>query len=281
MSLFPSCKYRNHCSDPLIHLAMHCPSKYTAVNPVKDVSPDSIDRALIRFTPDPDKFIWKQIKTRKHAATQFLIDSWIAETQMLRILAQEESLFLSPDRWPHEVEQSFGRNPLPTPFELANLVFYGRELKRKANSHDVVFLRAYAFGVSLEYMANLFMVNEASIIEFMCRGVKALLDSKKFLLWCMHIDFSQLRSLSLSEHDLNKGILQKLKYRKKIFDSPLLYPDEFFSFITDSPIMLNLCRSGVIKKKSLRVAPPFRVGHRILQDDAEEGDENGQAATAK
>lgn len=280
MSLFPMCNFRSTCSDPLIHLAMHCPSDYTSLSPVKDVSIDSIDRALIKFSYK--SFPWKRIKTQKRASTQFLIDSWVAETQMLRALAEQQSLFLAPDKWPQEVERAFGRNPLPTPFELANLVFYGRDLKRKANSHDVVFLRAYSFGVSLEYMASLFMVNEASIIEFMCRAVKTLLESKRFLLWCMHIDLDRFRSLSLSEHDLDKGILYKIKYRKKVFDDPLLYPEEFFSFLTDSPIMLNLCRSGVIRRKSLRVSPPFRVGHKILQDEKDEKREkNGETPSAE
>ena len=202
MSLFPMCKYRSSCSDPLIHLAMHCPSEFSGINPLKDISIACMDKSLIRFS---DK--------------------------------------------------------------LANLAFTGLELRNKLKSHHVLFLRAYAFGVSIEYLANLFMLNDASVIDYMRQGVKSLLESKKFVLWCMHLDISKLKSLSLSKHNIDKGILHKLKFRAKVLENPCLYPEEFFSFLTESPNVLTLCRSGVIRKKTLRVSPPFRIGHTLLQDD--------------
>ena len=279
MAMFPKCIFRDCCSDPLIHLAIHCPSKYYSISPTKDLTEDSLDRALIKFSYK--KFKWKEIRTKKRDATQFLIDCWVAETPMLKALAEEENLFLAPDRWPHEVDKVFGRIPIPSPFELANARFNGRKLKNKLKSHDVVFLRAYAFGVSIDYLCQLFMVNEASVIEFMTRAVKDLLKSKSFLLWCMHLDFDRLRSVSLTDHKLDQGILHKLKHRKRVFDEPFLYPEEFFDFITDSPVMLNLCKSGILKKQSLRVQPPFRVGHKILQEqDEEKIDKNGPTCSA-
>ncbi len=280
MAMFPKCLFRGCCSDPLIHLAIHCPSTYYSVSPTQDLTEDSIDRALIKI--GYKNLPWKQILTKKKDSTQFLIDCWVAETPMLKALAEEETLFFAPDRWPYEVEKAFGRTPIPSPFELANARFNGRKLKNKLKSHDVVFLRAYSFGVSIDYIAKLFMLNEASVIDFMVRAVKDLLDSKRFLLWCMHLDFERLRSLSLAEHKLDQGILHKLKHRKKVFDEPFLYPEEFFDFITDSPVMLNLCKSGILKKQSLRVKPPFRVGHRILQEQNEEKiDKNGPTCSAE
>lgn len=268
MSVFPTCNYRRHCTDPFIHLAMHCPSDYSGINPHKDVSVTRMDLALIRFSGR--KFPWKEKVSVNSKSQQFLVDSWVARTPMLRDLAEQESLFLAPDRWPEEVEKQFSRYPIPTPFELANLAFYGRELKTKLKSHHVVFLLAYASGVSTEYMAKLFMLNEASVIDYMRQGVRSLLESKRFVLWCMHLDITKLRTLSLSKYNINKGILHKLHFRRKVIDNPFMYPEEFFSFITESPNVLTLCRSGVIRKKTLRVNPPFRIGHKLLQDSHDE-----------
>ena len=265
MSLFPMCKYRSSCSDPLIHLAMHCPSEFSGINPLKDISIACMDKSLIRFSDK--KFPWKETVTTHSKAKQFLIDSCVAATPLIRELATQESLFLAPNRWPEDVENQFSRYPIPTPFELANLAFTGLELRNKLKSHHVLFLRAYAFGVSIEYLANLFMLNDASVIDYMRQGVKSLLESKKFVLWCMHLDISKLKSLSLSKHNIDKGILHKLKFRAKVLENPCLYPEEFFSFLTESPNVLTLCRSGVIRKKTLRVSPPFRIGHTLLQDD--------------
>jgi len=265
MSLFPLCKFRAACSDPLIHLAMHCPSEFSGINPVKDVSVTRMDNALIRFSHR--KFPWKETGAVHSKSKQFLVDSWVAETPLLRQLAEEETLFLAPDRWPEEVEKQFNRYPIPTPFELANLDFVGRELKGKSKSHHVLFLRAYAFGVPIKFMANLFMLNEASVVDYMRQGAKSLLESRKFVLWCMHLDISKLKSLSLSKYNIDKGILHKLKFRSKVIENPFMYPEEFFSFLTESPNVLTLCRSGVIRKKTLRVSPPFRIGHRLLQEN--------------
>lgn len=278
---FPCCDYRRDCYDPILHLALHCPSDCNEMDYFRDVTLNGLDTALMRASGR--KYPWRTSEPipsrKKRRGSAFLVGRWVEETPMLYAMAQQETLFIAPDRWPREVEKSFGRYPMPTPFEVANATFSLLCIPAVFRSHEVVAFRAYSFGLPLDYIASCLHLNEPSVLGLILRALKLLLKEKRFILWCMHIDLTRVRKISAAHHGLNTGILDKLRYTRKLFDAPERHPEELFSFLTDSPLMLNLCRSGLITKKSLRVDPPFRVGHRVLQDDYEaETSKNGSTS---
>jgi len=194
------------------------------------------------------------------------IKEWLDGTPAVKEWFYEPNSMVAPKSWPNEVLRSWGKLPVPHPYEVASMKRGTIPMSIWCHP-SVQLLRTFSWGVSISYLSKMTGDPRPWVINALREGTEMLADDPRFQLWALNIDWET----TAWPPQLDGGILERLKFRHKLITAPHYMTKPELLKLTDSPLFWKLVKQNVFKtrknklRKGLhwgRVGAPHFLGAR-------------------